>query len=401
MNAQENEFYDYYRILQVHQDAEPEIVKSAYRRLAQMNHPDTNPDPQAADRMKLINQAYETISDLNLRRTYHKIWLTNYQKHSTEDSLFSTRPGAEALQTLDSYFRNILQEDWTGAYKSLTKKDRGLIPLADFCEWKEAVAELYQMGSYAIKPFRTLERCFVGKTEYERVHVFSVFLTDRDKRSGAVSEETYTKYVVWDQDKWGVCLGYMQLKPIIYKMKYLASHAPCMDPSRVYMDTMLKYDKLTGFLSRSGLAENMDKEIARLRRVKSSFCIAVFTIEPLGEIPDVSAGEYMHMCLSDVCAQVKKILRTTDYAARFSESQLAVLLIETGQYAATNALKRFARAIQPGDGLNYQVNGSITPYQGESAEDTCIRAAQDACTEVITGKDNIRKYHIKLDDQQI
>lgn len=401
MNAQEKEFYDYYRILQVHQDAEPEIIKSAYRRLAQMNHPDTNPDPRAADKMKLINRAYETISDSDQRRAYHKVWILNHQKYSAADSNSWDHPGAAAQQTLDAYFRNILQKDWTEAYKSLTQKDRCLIPLGDFCEWKEAVAELYQMGSYVIKPFTTYEKCFIGKTEYEKVHVFSVFLTDRDRRSGTVSEETYTKYVVWDRDKWGVCLGYTQLKPIIYKMKYLAAQAPHMDPGRVYMEAMLKYDKLTGFLSRSGLAENMEKEIARLRRFRSRFCIAVLTIEPSGEAPGVSGAEYMQMCLSDAAAQLKKILRTTDHAARLSESQLAVLLIETGQFAAANALKRFLHAIRPGEGLEYRVDGSITPYQGESAEDTCIRAAQDARTEIITGKDNVRKYHIKLDGQQI
>ena len=401
MNAQEKDFYDYYRILQVHQDAEPEIIKSAYRRLAQMNHPDTNQDPKALERMKLINRAYEEISDSDLRRAYHQVWLLNHRKDSAEDSFIAGWPGAAAQQTLDAYFRSILQEDWAGAYNSLTNKDRIMIPLADFCEWKKAVAELYQMGSYVIKPFRTYERCFVGKTEYEKVHVFSVFLTDRDKRSGTVSEETYTKYVVWDQDNWGVCLGYTQLKPIIYKMKYLASHAPHMDPGRVYMDTMLKYDKLTGFSSRTGLAEYMDNEIARLRRVRSSFCIAVITIEPSGEIQDVSGGEYMHMCISDASAQLKKILRSTDYAARFSESQLAVLLIATDQYAGGKALKRFLHVIQPGAGLKYQVNGSITSYRGESSEDTCIRAAQDARTVIVTGKDNIRKYHIKLDGQQI
>jgi diguanylate cyclase (GGDEF)-like protein len=401
MNVREREFVDYYRILQVHQDAEPEIIKSAYRRLAQLNHPDANPDPGSADRMKLINRAYETISNSELRRAYHKVWLLNHQKHSPRGPLSWDHPASEAQQALDMYFRCIFKEDWAGAYQSLTQKDRSRVPLSDFCEWKKVVARLYQMGSYAIKPFREYERCLVGRTEYERVHAFSVFLTDRDRRSGTVGEETYTKYVVWDRDKWSVCLGYDQLKSIIYKMRYLASHAPHMDPGRVYMDTMLKYDKLTGFLSRSGLAGDMDKEIARARRFKSSFSIAVLTVEPSGKIPNVSGGNYMQMCLSDASAQLKKILRATDYAARISENQLAVLLIETNRLAAAKALKRFLNAIRPGEGLQYRLGGSITPYQGESAEDTCIRALNDARTEIIAGEGNVRKYHIKLDDRQI
>lgn len=33
---------DYYRILQVHYLAEPEIIESAYKRLAKKYHPDVN-----------------------------------------------------------------------------------------------------------------------------------------------------------------------------------------------------------------------------------------------------------------------------------------------------------------------------------------------------------------------
>jgi hypothetical protein len=61
MGYPNQDFCDYYYILQVHHNAEPEIVKSAYRRLVQMNHPDHNPDPKAVSKMQLINQAYEVF----------------------------------------------------------------------------------------------------------------------------------------------------------------------------------------------------------------------------------------------------------------------------------------------------------------------------------------------------
>lgn len=59
---------DYYKILQIDPDAEPDIVKAVYRRLSLKYHPDgSHPDPA---RMAMINEAYEVISDVVKRARY-------------------------------------------------------------------------------------------------------------------------------------------------------------------------------------------------------------------------------------------------------------------------------------------------------------------------------------------
>ncbi len=392
------EFLDYYMILQVHHSAEPEIIKSAYRRLAQMYHPDVSNDPQGQKKMQLINQAYAVVSDPTQRRTYHRTWLMHQHPASQTNT---SEPEKESRQVLDDYFRSLLQENWAMAYRKLSAKDRSMVPMADFCEWKEAVRTLYQMGAYIIKFFRTYQHGVVGDDEYDRVDVFSVILTDRDNRTGRVSEETYTKYVVREQGAWRVRLGYAQLKPIIYKLKYLATQAPEMNPDRLYTDTLLKYDKLTGFFSRSGLLACMEQEIARARRFRNVFTLAVLDVKPTGGLSGVSAVDYLHMCLSDAAAKLKNTMRSIDTAARFSEHRLAVLMIQTGNQAANRALVRFLLEMKPGEGLQYRVSGSLTAYQGESAEDTMLRAEHDAHMQVVVGQDNVRKYHFTLDDQQV
>jgi GGDEF domain-containing protein len=399
MNESQHDFLDYYMILQVHPSAEPEIIKSAYRRLAQMYHPDVSRDPESQKKMQLINQAYATISDTAQRRAYHRVWLMNQRKSNPKMSAES--PESESRQVLDEYFRCLLQEDWAMAYRKLSAKDRSLVPLADFCEWKEAVKALYRMGAYVIKFFRSYQQCVVGNDEYERVDVYSVILTDRDNRTGRVSEETYTKYVVREQGTWRVRLGYQQLRPIIYKLRYLATQAPEIDANRLYADTLLKYDRLTGFLSRYGLLERIEQEIARAKRFRNVFSLTVLSVQPLGSQPGVAASDYRSMCLSDAAAQLKKTLRSVDLAARFSEQRLAVLMVQTGGQAANRALVRFLLQIKPGEGLAYRLSGSITAYQGESAEDLMLRAEHDARMQVVVGQGNVRKYHFSLDDQQV
>jgi GGDEF domain-containing protein len=399
MKEQGKEFLDYYMILQVHPSAEPEIIKSAYRRLAQMYHPDVNRDPQSQKKMQLINQAYAVVSDPAQRRSYHRTWLMN--QHPATEKAVAEHSEGESRQVLDDYFRCLLQEDWSMAYRKLSSKDRSLVPLSDFCEWKEAVKALYQMGAYVIKFFRTYQQCVVGNEEYERVDVYSVILTDRDNRTGRVSEEAYTKYVVWEQGVWRVRLGYMELKPIIYKLRYLATQAPEVDANRLYTDTLLKYDRLTGFYSRNGLLDCMEQEIARARRFRNVFCLAVLNIQPLSSLPGVSEADYMSMCVSDAAAKLKKTMRSIDFASRFSENRLAVLMVQTGSQAANRALVRFLLHIKPGEGLQYRLSGSITAFQGESAEDTLLRAEHDARMQVVVGHGNVRKYHFTLDDQQV
>ncbi len=63
---------DYYKILQVHQLAESEVVKAAYNKLHSKYHPDHNPGKEewATGKAKEINEAFEILSNPQKRTAY-------------------------------------------------------------------------------------------------------------------------------------------------------------------------------------------------------------------------------------------------------------------------------------------------------------------------------------------
>ena len=62
-----------YAILGVARDADEATLKSAYRKLARMYHPDKNPGDKAAEeRFKEVNEAYAVLSDADRRAQYDR-----------------------------------------------------------------------------------------------------------------------------------------------------------------------------------------------------------------------------------------------------------------------------------------------------------------------------------------
>ncbi len=63
---------DYYEVLGVSRNASKDDIKRAFRKLARQYHPDVSDAPDAEDRFKEINEAYEVLSDDEKRARYDR-----------------------------------------------------------------------------------------------------------------------------------------------------------------------------------------------------------------------------------------------------------------------------------------------------------------------------------------
>jgi curved DNA-binding protein len=66
-------YKDYYSTLGVERDATADVIKKAYRKLAQKYHPDVTKEPTGEEKFKEIAEAYETLKDPEKRAAYDQL----------------------------------------------------------------------------------------------------------------------------------------------------------------------------------------------------------------------------------------------------------------------------------------------------------------------------------------
>lgn len=97
---------NYYEMLEIREDASPEVIKMAYKALSRKYHPDVynGSDPDITEIMKKINEAYEVLSDSKSRMAYDAE--LRYQRINNENAS-SQEQSNESNAKADSAFPDL------------------------------------------------------------------------------------------------------------------------------------------------------------------------------------------------------------------------------------------------------------------------------------------------------
>lgn len=106
---------NYYTILEVSREATEGDIKSSYRRLVKIWHPDRNPSPEAQVKIRLITEAFEILKDPNKRGVYNRLYdevfkpqvPAQYSEPVYERSFDPTPDQRRDFETLKSWLKQL------------------------------------------------------------------------------------------------------------------------------------------------------------------------------------------------------------------------------------------------------------------------------------------------------
>lgn len=104
---------DYYEILEISRDADGNAVKKAYRKLAMQYHPDRNQgDKQAEEKFKLVNEAYQVLSDSEKRSIYDRYGKDGLDRQGFRH--YADQNYEDIMDDLGSIFESVFGSGFSG-----------------------------------------------------------------------------------------------------------------------------------------------------------------------------------------------------------------------------------------------------------------------------------------------
>ncbi|MFN3466274.1 MAG: DnaJ domain-containing protein [Candidatus Brocadiales bacterium] len=149
---------NYYSILQVQEGAGQEEIKRSFRRLVKEYHPDRNGnEPWAADKVKLVIQAYKTLSDDSHRKLYDR--LLKLRNNGAGEA------SGRHQNTLHSQARNMLMDLLDG---------KGVPALESYERLRKTIPGLHLLNYFTFKDY--IDCTFLLAEEYERQRKYTAAL---------------------------------------------------------------------------------------------------------------------------------------------------------------------------------------------------------------------------------
>lgn len=157
---------DYYTILGLEKNATQEQIKTAYRSLAFKYHPDRNQgNPQAEEKLKLINQAYDILGDAKKKADYD-IQLQYANNNPFEQGSYSGYDSRHSAWEQNSFYNNMYDGPFStsGYYNTTNNADFQDDP---FAQWFNTTNTNTKYSQYNTN-WQAYRRPFYSKNTYKK-----------------------------------------------------------------------------------------------------------------------------------------------------------------------------------------------------------------------------------------
>ncbi|GHV34217.1 hypothetical protein FACS18949_09860 [Clostridia bacterium] len=400
------QWQDHYSALQVHPDAEIEVIQSAYKRLVRKYHPDINPSLTAAEKIKTINLAYEALSDERNRRAYHNEWVRRVGRGAgasaaprveyRERVVYVNREpppapkpapapapvkkdeGTQAArEVLRSYFNFLAAKNFKAAFGYVSELDKQHFNFASFAEWQESVTAIYQVAKFKLDLFRRHDDLKIDPNKRYTAEEYKISMAEKDLRNGRVNEYTFTKFAVCEDGQWHVYLGYRDLTPLLVQFKTMATtqeEAVLRGQWESYRET---HNLTLGLANRKGFEGFIAPEVYRYRRYDRPFSVAVFQTTVPERVPERANHDHIMKYVGYI---IDKSVRLIDHVAWLEDDRFGIIFAESDRKTALLAARRILKNVRHDVGacFDFEIGMKIgvTPYTGADTDEmiaSCLR----------------------------
>ena len=119
---------DYYDVLGVDKSASDAEIKSAFRKLAKKYHPDLNKEPDAAEKFKEVQEAYEVLGDEQKRKTYDQFGSAAFEQGAAGGNPYGNYGGFNTsgfgFEDFNINLDDILSNMFGGSFGGSKRKNR-------------------------------------------------------------------------------------------------------------------------------------------------------------------------------------------------------------------------------------------------------------------------------------
>ncbi len=349
---------DYYRILQVHFLAEPEVIESAYKRLAKKYHPDVNKTLGADFRMKKINEAYDTLRDDEKRKAYdaerhlHREMpraeaprAAPYQRSASNDHQEPKQDAdsmcpAAAKEALGLYFASLKERDYAAAYDLVSAMDKNNIHRGDFIQWQSGVARIYILQEYTFKAEKIEQSCRLNGTVYPLVVEFAVSTVEHNAVMGRQEKDTISKKVVLENKAWRIYVGFEDVQPYIARFDELNGLLTAKSAINDMVEHYSYKDSVSGLYNKKGFSEAAQREVLRYTRYGNVFSVMLLELDPAKDLRREKNQEMARYAASWAGKILSGNFRQLDILGRWGEMGYIILLPETNLSGCFKAAKK-------------------------------------------------------------
>jgi diguanylate cyclase (GGDEF)-like protein len=356
-----NEFEDYYKILQVHYLAEPEIIKEAYRRLSKMYHPDVSKSKDAEETMKQMNRAYEVLSDPEARKHYYKQWMLAYSGINNRNIKAEQQVHTAIVpiqRVLEQYLGFIAKQKFEAAYDLLSEKDKTNISRKEFIKWQTTVFEVFELKKFQCSFHDFYSDFYIQENLYDIVINFNVTIEEMNNVMESMEKHQFSKNVILENKQWRIILGHKELDSMMHKYDELIQLKKKKQSNKRKLQKQTNIDPLSGMLNRRGFLERAKNEQSRYSRYGNPFSIILCEIDH----GDHWLEERIHV-IEQVGELIKSSLRALDISCRWKSKKFLILLPETNYHSSNKVVNKIQfqlkqtimQAFNPNYSLRYVV----------------------------------------------